>query len=377
MTDSVIFLERKTSSGKKIGHASLNRPAALNALNLDMIQLLMAQLVAWQKDPDISVVILDGSGEKAFCAGGDVVAMHTAMAENPGATPVALQAFFIQEYQLDHLIHTYSKPIVVWANGLVMGGGLGLLSGASHRIVTNSSRLAMPEISIGLYPDVGGSWFLNNMPPGCGLFLGLTGASINATDALYVNLADYYVNDGGKEQWLNQLENTQWSDNPDTNHAKVSLMCSEHHQGHLMTLPDGNISRYQDAITPLADMNSAAEVANTIAVFESADDNWLRRAQQTLKAGSPITANLVFAQLQKGQSLTLVECFQMELVLSCHCGEFGEFQEGVRALLVDKDNKPAWRYHSIETVPEEILVWFFASPWSESGHPLANLGNKE
>ncbi|MFQ3198587.1 MAG: enoyl-CoA hydratase/carnithine racemase, partial [Paraglaciecola sp.] len=316
MTDSVIFLERKTSSGKKIGHASLNRPAALNALNLDMIQLLMAQLVAWQKDPDISVVILDGSGEKAFCAGGDVVAMHTAMAENPGATPVALQAFFTQEYQLDHLIHTYSKPIVVWANGLVMGGGLGLLSGASHRIVTNSSRLAMPEISIGLYPDVGGSWFLNNMPPGCGLFLGLTGASINATDALYVNLADYYVNDGGKEQWLNQLENTQWSDNPDTNHAKVSLMCSEHHQGHLMTLPDGNISRYQDAITPLADMNSAAEVANTIAVFESADDNWLRRAQQTLKAGSPITANLVFAQLQKGQSLTLVECFQMELVLS-------------------------------------------------------------
>ncbi|MFQ3236859.1 MAG: enoyl-CoA hydratase/carnithine racemase [Paraglaciecola sp.] len=374
MSDSVTFLERQTSSGKKIGHASLHRPAALNALNLDMIQLLAKQLLDWQKDPAISVVILDGSGEKAFCAGGDVVAMHTAMAQNPGTMPATLQAFFTQEYQLDHLIHTYSKPIIVWANGIVMGGGLGLLSGASHRIVTNSSRLAMPEISIGLYPDVGGSWFLNNMPPGCGLFLGLTGASINAADALYVNLADYYVGDSAKEQLLNQLENTQWSDNPDTNHAQVSLVCSEHHQGHLTTLPDGNISRYQDVITPLAAMHSAAEVANTIAKFDAADDKWLRRAKQTLEAGSPITANLVFAQLQKGQSLTLVECFQMELVLSCHCGEFGEFQEGVRALLVDKDNKPAWRYQSIEAVPEEIMVWFFASPWPESGHPLANLG---
>lgn len=374
MTDSVTFLERKTSCGKKIGHASLNRPAALNALNLDMIQLLTPQLVAWQKDPAISVVIIDGSGEKAFCAGGDVVAMHTAMAQNPGTTPEPLQAFFTQEYQLDHLIHTYSKPIVVWANGIVMGGGLGVLSGASHRIVTNSSRLAMPEISIGLYPDVGGSWFLNNMPPGCGLFLGLTGASINAADALYVNLADYYVCDNGKQQWLTQLESTPWSDDPDTNRAQLSIVCSEQHLGHQTTLPDGNISRYQDVITPLAGLHSAAEVANTIAKLDSVDDKWLRRAQQTLSAGSPITANLVFAQLQKGQSLTLAECFQMELVLSCRCGEFGEFQEGIRALLVDKDNNPAWRYDLIEAVPAEILVWFFASPWSVSGHPLANLG---
>jgi enoyl-CoA hydratase/carnithine racemase len=373
MSDSVTFLERKTSCGKKIGHASLNRPAALNALNLDMIQLLSAQLVAWEKDPAITVVIIDGSGEKAFCAGGDVVAMHTAMAQNPGAIPARLEAFFTQEYQLDHLIHTYSKPIAVWANGIVMGGGLGLLSGASHRIVTNSSRLAMPEISIGLYPDVGGSWFLNNMPSGCGLFLGLTGASINAADALYVNLADYYVSDSARDQWLEQLENTKWSDDPDTNRAQVSIVCSEHHLGHQTTLPDGNISRHQDVITPLAAMHSAAEVANAIAKLESADDKWLRRAQQTLSAGSPITANLVFAQLQKGQSLTLAECFQMELVLSCHCGEFGEFQEGVRALMVDKDKNPAWRYPSIGAVPAEIVVWFFASPWPESDHPLANL----
>lgn len=377
MTDSVIFIERPTSGGNKIGHASLNRPSALNALNLEMIQLLAPQLEAWQNDPSISLVIIDGSGEKAFCAGGDVVAMHNAMAQNPGQMPASLEQFFTQEYQLDHLIHTYSKPLVVWANGIVMGGGMGLLSGARHRIVTNSSRLAMPEISIGLYPDVGGSWFLNNMPKGCGLFLGLTGASINAADALYVHLADYFLADSAKNQWLSKLDSTQWSDNPDTNHAILSLVCSEFHQQHQSDLPEGNVRRHQDQLTALADKKSIGEIAQQIFSLDATDDKWLSRAQKTLHAGSPITANLVFAQLQKGQTLTLAECFQMELIMSCRCGEFGEFQEGVRALLVDKDNNPDWRYKSIDAVPGDLMVWFFDSPWQENQHPLANLGKKE
>jgi enoyl-CoA hydratase/carnithine racemase len=129
------------------------------------------------------MVILQGEGDRAFCAGGDVVAMYHAMQANPNTVPASLQDFFTREYQLDYLIHNYKKPLLVWGNGIVMGGGLGLMSGASHRVVTESARIAMPEITIGLYPDVGGSWFLNQMPECCGVFFGLTGASINARDA--------------------------------------------------------------------------------------------------------------------------------------------------------------------------------------------------
>ena len=207
----VIFDELTTENGFKIGHATLTKPTALNALDLHMIKLLIPQLEKWQQDPKIAMVFLDGSGERAFCAGGDIVSMHTSMCnaqvnkENPDvANSLALQDFFTQEYQLDYLIHTFSKPVLVWGNGIVMGGGLGLMSGGSHRVVTENSRIAMPEISIGLYPDVGGSHFLNMMPAGCGLFLGLTGAFINASDALYSHLADYFVPHDAKETLFQQ-----------------------------------------------------------------------------------------------------------------------------------------------------------------------------
>ncbi|MGK0269204.1 MAG: enoyl-CoA hydratase/carnithine racemase, partial [Paraglaciecola sp.] len=205
----VIFDELTTECGFKIGQATLTKPASLNALDLQMINLLTPQLEKWQQDPKIAMVFLEGSGERAFCAGGDIVSMYQSMQEpvsdkekSDTENSYALQNFFTQEYQLDYLIHTFSKPILVWGNGIIMGGGLGLMSGGSHRVVTETSRIAMPEISIGLYPDVGGSYFLNKMPAGCGLFLGLTGAFINASDALYSNLADYFVPHNAKEAFL-------------------------------------------------------------------------------------------------------------------------------------------------------------------------------
>ncbi len=133
----------------------------------------------WKNDHNIALVVLQGAGDKAFCAGGDIRDLYQAMKAAPDTYQPYVEDFFTKEYTLDYLIHTFDKPVLVWGNGIVMGGGLGLMAGASHRIVTASSRIAMPEMAIGLYPDVGGSWFLNRMPEGCGLFLGLTGASIN------------------------------------------------------------------------------------------------------------------------------------------------------------------------------------------------------
>ncbi len=375
----VIFDELTTECGFKIAHATLTKPASLNALDLQMINLLTSQLEKWQQDPKIAMVFLDGSGERAFCAGGDIVSMYKSMQdpefnkENPdAANSLALQEFFTYEYQLDYLIHTFSKPILVWGNGIIMGGGLGLMSGGSHRVVTESSRIAMPEISIGLYPDVGGSHFLNVMPAGCGLFLGLTGASINATDALYSNLADYFVPHDAKVTLFARLFAANWQE--DCLHQTLSSICDEFHSLHIGELPQGNLSATQDWLTNLAAQTDVAQAVDYILSANADDNKWLSKAQGTLSAGSPITAHLVFEQLQRGKDMTLAECFQMELGLSCKCGEFGEFQEGVRALMIDKDNRPNWRFKSVEQVPKATIEYLFENIWSQGTHPLAHLG---
>jgi enoyl-CoA hydratase/carnithine racemase len=375
----VIFDELTTENGFKIGHATLTKPASLNALDLPMINLLTPQLEKWQQDPKIAMVILDGSGERAFCAGGDIVSMYKSMQdwgavkENPDANnSYALQNFFTQEYQLDHLIHMFSKPILVWGNGIIMGGGLGLMSGGSHRVVTETSRIAMPEISIGLYPDVGGSYFLNKMPAGCGLFLGLTGAFINAADAIYSNLADYFVPHDAQQTLFDRLLAANWQ--PDVLHQTLSSICDDFHTLHSEQLPQGNLIEYQDWFTSLATKTDASQAAEYIMSVNAEDNKWLSKAQKTLSAGSPITANLVFEQLLRGKDMTLAECFQMELGLSCKCGEFGEFQEGVRALLIEKDHQPNWRFKSVDQVPKDTIDYFFENIWSLNAHPLAHLG---
>jgi enoyl-CoA hydratase/carnithine racemase len=377
--DLVKFEEWPTKNGQRIAHATLNKASALNALNIEMIRLLKPQLEFWQQDPAIAMVVLDGGGDKAFCAGGDVVAMHDAMSSSPGETPASVQAFFTEEYQLDYLIHGYTKPFMVWGNGIVMGGGLGLMSAASHRIVTASSRLAMPEISIGLYPDVGGSWFLNKMPPGCGLFLGLTGASINAADALYVNLADYYVAHEKKALFIAELVETDWQGGPLAAHRQLTEICEAFHceafhNAEVSALPAGNVQAQQEMLNSLAAANNVVDVAAQIAHLEAGEDKWLSRAQKTLQAGSPISAHLVYEQLKRGKDLDLPGCFQMELTMSCRCGELGEFQEGVRALLIDKDRQPKWRFELIGEVPQELIESFFAAVWPKRQHPLYSLG---
>tara|TARA_R110002153_G_scaffold940_10_gene4308 strand:+ start:5805 stop:6959 length:1155 start_codon:yes stop_codon:yes gene_type:complete len=374
----VYFDEIITECGFKIGHATLNKAAALNALDLQMIRLLTPQLEKWQQDPMIAMVFLDGSGERAFCAGGDIVSMYKSMQASQAdketseaANKLALQEFFTEEYQLDYLIHTFCKPLLVWGNGIIMGGGLGLMSGGSHRVVTETSRIAMPEISIGLYPDVGGSYFLNQMPAGNGLFLGLTGASINATDALYSHLADYFVPQDAKATLFARLLSANWQE--ELLHQTLTSICDDFHSLHFGQLPQGNLQENQQWLTTLAAQTDVVAAVDYIMSANAGDNKWLNKAQKTLSAGSPITANLVFEQLQRGKDMSLAACFQMELGLSCKCGEFGEFQEGVRALMIDKDHQPNWRYKSVEQVPQATIDYFFADIWSQDSHPLAQL----
>jgi len=373
MEPVVLFEELECEHGKRIGVATLNSEKSLNALSLPMIQLLQPQLAQWAEDEHIACVMLQGAGEKAFCAGGDIVAMYKAMQAKPGVLVDEVADFFSQEYRLDYAIHTFPKPIVLWGHGIVMGGGMGLMNGASHRVVTERSLLAMPEVTIGLYPDVGATHFLNQMPEGCGLFLGLTGAHMNATDALYLKLADHFVASTSKADVLTGLQGVKWGDTAALNHQKVTDVLNDISQRDSNQRPAGQVEAHQPLIKKLTSGNDIVDVVAKI-TNDNSDDKWLARARQTLAAGCPMTAHIVWNQLQHGADLSLADCFRLELTLSVQCAMRGDFAEGIRALLIDKDKQPKWQHASVADVSADDVDGFFTSPWEASQHPLANLG---
>ena len=373
MDPVVLFEELDASNDKRIGIITLNSEKSLNALSLPMIQLLQPQLQKWAEDDAIACVFMQGAGDKAFCAGGDIVAMYKAMQAKPGVLVDEVADFFSQEYRLDYAIHTFPKPIVLWGHGIVMGGGMGLMNGASHRIVTERSLLAMPEVTIGLYPDVGATHFLNQMPEGCGLFLGLTGAHMNATDALYLKLADHFVASSSKDDVLQGLKEVKWGDTAALNHQKVTDVLNGIGLRDSSQRPAGQVEAHQQLIKKLT---QGADIETVVAaiVNDSTDDKWLARARQTLAAGCPMTAHIVWNQLQHGADLSLVDCFRLELTLSVQCAMRGDFAEGIRALLIDKDKQPKWQHASVADVSAQEVDGFFTSPWAADEHPLANLG---
>lgn len=376
VNEVVLYQELTAQNGKKIGVATLNSEKSLNALSLPMVESLLPKLQSWQADPSISLVILDGSGDKAFCAGGDIRDLYKAMLDKPGEYAPYVEEFFTKEYTLDYLIHTFGKPVLVWGNGIVMGGGLGLMAGASHKVVTATSRIAMPEMAIGLYPDVGASWFLNRMPPGCGLFLGLTGASINAADAKFIGLADHFVLHERKAALIDKLKTINWGDTIALNHQKLSDALRSEEDQCRTQMPLSQIRPHQSEIEALAGLTELETVIAAINAMQG-EDKWLLKAKDSLAYGSPITAHIVFELLKLGQSKILADSFRLELGLSVQCGKLGEFTEGVRALLMDKDLQPKWQYKTVADVPQAVIAELFRSPWQAQNHPLRHLGTDE
>jgi len=360
----------------KIAQLTLNKPKALNALDLDMVKLTLDALYSIRDDDSIVAVLLDSEGEKAFCAGGDIVSMHSAMKENVHATqvnelpptPDFLKEFFTQEYRLDYCIHTFPKPIIAWGNGVIMGGGLGLFAASHVKIVTQSARIAMPEITIGLFPDVGGSYFLNQMPKGVGMFLGLTGASINTNDTLAIGLADAVIAHEQKASFIEALGGL-----PVINNENILDLTSEFKE-HALDLRPANLSSLLEHLSALAEsatLHDAIAKLRTL-TMENPENSYLQKAFATFEKGSAITAHLVFEQLKHASNLTLAECFRMELSMAFTCSALGEFEEGVRALLIDKDNQPKWQYANIDQVPNSVIEAHFAQFIGQE-HPLADL----
>src|SRR5210317_2516528 len=214
----VVFEEIPAGSGK-VGRVTLSVAATLNSLTLEMVNLLQVRLDQWRTDESIAAIFIEGAGDKAFCAGGDVQALYRSATATPGGPCEYAEDFFTREYRMNYTLHTYGKPIICWGHGIVMGGGRGVMAGCSHRVVTEKTRIAMPEVTIALFPDVGGSWFLNHMPGKCGQFLALTGASINAADAIYTGIAGRFIASEHKAAVIEQLLLQSWSAYARANHA--------------------------------------------------------------------------------------------------------------------------------------------------------------
>jgi len=375
-SDAVLWEERATHSGMAVGIATLNSARTINALSLDMIRSLDAGLCRWAGDPRVACVILTGAGEKGFCAGGDVRQVRESVLAYHGPAPnPQAQAFFSEEYRLDYHLHTYPKPLLVWGDGVVMGGGLGLMAGASHRVVTERSRIAMPEVSIGFYPDVGASWFLRRMPGRLGLFLALTGAALNADDALAVGLADHALHAADREPLLERLTQLSWGAIAAQNHIVLSRALRSFAGPALDHLPSSNVGSQADAIQRLIRGDTLAEIHRQMADYHGADP-WLQRAARTTLGGSPTSASLIWEIWQRAKHLSLAEALRMELIVSLQCCSHPDFAEGVRALLVDKDNSPRWTPATLDEVPAPWIAGHFVAPWpvaSNGVHPLSDL----
>ena len=366
----VLFETLATANGKQFAIATLNEEKTLNSLSIEMVDLLYAQLLQWQEDEQVVAVMLQAVGQKAFCAGGDIQQLYRSAVDNPGGPCDYAENFFAREYRLDYLIHEFKKPMLCWGHGIVMGGGLGLMAGCRHRIVTEKTRMAMPEITIALYPDVGGSWFLNRAPGRTGLFLALTAGSMNAADCLFVNYGDHFIEHAEKASVVEQLLALPWSASNEQDSEQLSALLQGVAAQCEAAKPAGNIEPHFDIIQTLTDHNNLADIVDAIISFET-DDKWLNKGAAALAHGSALSACNIYQALQQAETMSLAEVLQFELMLSTNVVRHPEFAEGVRALLIDKDQQPRWLFDSVADVPSRLLEQMLTPPWPEN--PLANL----
>jgi enoyl-CoA hydratase/carnithine racemase len=377
-TSPAVLTEVREAKQGKVGFITLNSPSTLNSLSLDMVRSVRTALDEWANDDDIAVVLLRGEGEKAFCAGGDVQELYKSATETPGGPCDYAETFFLEEYQLNYLIHRYSKPIVCIGNGIVMGGGLGLMAGASYRIATETTRIAMPEISIGLFPDVGGTWFLNKMPNALGIFFALTGAHINALDAKLTGLANHLMEARNIQDFESKLVLSSWHTDRPKNESNLQQLLATHtcSEAHISQFSPSEIAPFKTKLSAACQQTSLGEVIKAIAAL-APESKWLKRANATLEKGSALSSLLIFEQLKRYRYAALDKIFEQELSLATRIVRYPEFTEGVRALLIDKDKSPKWKFEHFSGVSSELLETFFTAPWPHNplSEHLANINN--
>ncbi len=336
----------------RIGHLTLNRPAGLNALNLEMVRLLQRQLAAWADDAEILAVVLRANGAKAFCAGGDIRALYDSFR----AGDDQWQRFFEEEYALDQYIHAYRKPILALMDGFVLGGGMGLVQGAALRVITERTKMGMPETAIGYFPDVGASHFLSRLPGELGTYLGVTGVQIRAADALYAGLADWCLPSEQLGELDRCLDNLSWTVHPqEALRTLLATLASR-------KLPGAELRALHPAIEEHFAQDSVAAIRASLRGETRPEfQHWAEETVRLLDGRSPLAMEVTRELLRRGRELPLAECFALELHLDRQWFAHGDIMEGVRALIVDKDKNPRWNPPSLDAVDAERVASFFPS----------------
>ncbi|ARG97242.1 enoyl-CoA hydratase/isomerase family protein [Legionella micdadei] len=329
----------------QIGLITLKRPQALNALTLPMIKALQQQLMLWRNDESVQAVVIQGEGEKAFCAGGDVRWLYEAgLAKNPEQ-----MQFFWHEYRLNHYIHHYPKPYISLMNGITMGGGVGISLHGSHPVATERFIFAMPETGIGFFPDIGASFLLSRCPGQVGVYLGLTGNRLNAQEAKFVGLVNYVIASDQLEAVLDSLVQTNFTANA---HQQVDACLQR------FVMPVGETMLEKDKAT--IDACFAKDTVEKImASLQERGDEWSMPLLHNLQQKAPLSLKVTLAQIQKAKSLSMGECMKMDYCLVSQFMRDADFYEGVRALLVDKDKNPQWSPgHLAEVTSARVADYF-------------------
>jgi len=367
--DELLVEILECQNNTRIGHITLNSPETLNSLTLNMVNEISKLLDKWEADPQIKMIILDGSGDKAFCAGGDIRALYESMCSADG--PIFAETFFESEYRLDYKLHNFPKPIISIIDGIVMGGGAGLMFGSSFKISTERTKFAMPEIGVGLFPDVGFTSVIKDLPEGLGLYIMLTSTQLNAADTLFCNLTDCSLSSEDLEKFFQEIQEIEWKDMKKDN-LKIlkSIVHQDGYTNKLNNFPKSKLKDELSNIQSLANASNLIEVAENI-LSNPTKDEWYLKGKDSLKRGSPTSAHLIWLQCQNSSHLDLKEVFQFELNMAIQITRMGDFKEGIRALIIDKDNKAKWKYDSISNVPSEWLDRHTDVAWDKN--PLEDL----
>jgi enoyl-CoA hydratase/carnithine racemase len=363
----VQLFEHPTASGHVLAEARLNAEATLNSLSLEMIDILRPALTRWANDDRVVALLFTGAGERAFCAGGDIQALYRAIVRNHAAKTVVDSYpydFFEREYRLDYQIHTYPKPVIALGHGVVMGGGLGIFSGARWRIATERTRVAIPEVTIGLFPDAGATILLGRLPEHLGTFLGVTGSHINGTDAVLAGVATHRIPAADREVVRARLLEADWSAPASQYPAVVDDAFAN--------LPTPPMLEPQIVDIP-PDLRSNGSVQQVAARVEAlaGRSQWIDKGIETLRRGCPASVGIVVEQLRRARDLSPADAFRLEMIVATHCANHPDFAEGVRALLIDKDNQPRWQHANVAALPDSYVAEHFVAPWPQN--PLHDL----
>ena len=337
----------------KVGFLSLNRPSAIHALTLDMVHIMTEALLRWRNDPSVEAVIIDHAEGRGFCSGGDIAFLRNSALNDDG---VSGRKFFHDEYQLNHLLFTYAKPVIAFMDGITMGGGVGISQPARFRVATENTRFAMPETGIGLFPDVGGGWHLSRLPGRTGPFLALTGARLDGAECFEIGLATHYL----PAVALTKVKAEIVADS-----TRISAILAAHAQ----TPPSARIAANFGQIDRLFASDRYEDV---LAALDADGTDWAAKELATLRTKSPQTCKVALRQLQDSLGCAdFAANMVMEYRIASRVLTRPDFAEGVRAVIVDKDNAPQWNPATPEAVTDDLIDSIFAPlPADEEWKPL-------